>query len=65
MGNAAEVCARGYQFSREDQDAYAVASYERAQEAYRNGWFADELTPVVIEGKKGTTTVSEDEEYKK
>jgi acetyl-CoA C-acetyltransferase len=65
MGNAAEVCAKGYQFSREDQDAYSVASYERAQEAYRNGWFNDELVPVTMETRKGTVTISEDEEYKK
>jgi acetyl-CoA C-acetyltransferase len=65
MGNAGEVCARHYAFSREDQDAYAIASYKRAQEAYANGYFKDEIVPVVIASKKGDITISEDEEYKK
>lgn len=65
MGNAGEVCARHYAFSREDQDNYAIASYKRAQEAYANGYFKDEIVPVVIPSKKGDITISEDEEYKK
>lgn len=65
MGNAGEVCAKHYSFSREDQDAYAIASYKRAQEAYANGYFSDELVPVVISTRKGDTTISEDEEFKK
>ncbi|MFN8266612.1 MAG: acetyl-CoA C-acyltransferase [Chitinophagales bacterium] len=65
MGNAGEVCAQHYSFSREDQDAYAIASYKRAQEAYANGYFKDEIVPVVIASKKGEITISEDEEYKK
>lgn len=65
MGNAGEVCAKHYHFTREDQDAYAVASYKRAQEAYANGYFNDELVPVTIAGKKGDVVIAEDEEYKK
>lgn len=65
MGNAGEVCARHYSFSREDQDAYAIASYKRAQDAYTNGYFKDEIVPVVISSRKGDITISEDEEYKK
>lgn len=65
MGNAGEVCAKHYSFSREDQDAYAIASYKRAQEAYANGYFKDEIVPVVIASKKGDVSISEDEEYKK
>ena len=65
MGNAGEVCAKHYSFSREDQDAYAISSYKRAQEAYANGYFKDEIVPVVIASKKGDVTISEDEEYKK
>ncbi|MBK9791782.1 MAG: acetyl-CoA C-acyltransferase [Sphingobacteriales bacterium] len=65
MGNAGEVCARHYPFSREDQDAYAIASYKRAQEAYANGYFKDEIVPVVIASKKGDVSITEDEEYKK
>jgi acetyl-CoA C-acetyltransferase len=65
MGNAGEVCAKHYSFSREDQDNYAIASYKRAQEAYANGYFKEEIVPVVIAGRKGDVTVTEDEEYKK
>lgn len=65
MGNAGEVCAKYYSFTREDQDAYAIASYKRAQDAYANGYFKDEIVPVVIASRKGDITISEDEEYKK
>ena len=62
MGEAGEICADKYQFSREEQDAYAVASYKRAQEAYAAGYFADELFEVEIAGRGGSTFVKEDEE---
>lgn len=65
MGNAGEVCAKHYSFSREDQDNYAVSSYKRAQEAYANGYFKDEIVPVVIASRKGEVSIVEDEEYKK
>lgn len=65
MGNAGEVCAKHYHFTREQQDEYAIASYKRAQEAYTNGYFKEEIVPVVIASKKGDITISEDEEYKK
>ena len=65
MGNAGEVCAKHYSFSREDQDAYAIASYKRAQEAYANNYFKDEIVPVLIASKKGDISITEDEEYKK
>lgn len=64
MGNAGEVCAEHYHFSREDQDAYAIESYKRAAAAYQAKAFAQELVSVEIAGPKGTTVVSEDEEYK-
>lgn len=65
MGTAGEVCAKHYHFTREQQDDYAIAAYKRAQEAYANGWFKDELVPVVIASRKGDVVISEDEEYKK
>lgn len=65
MGNAGEVCAKHYSFSREEQDNYAIASYKRAQDAYANGYFKDEIVPVVIASKKGDVSITEDEEYKK
>ena len=64
MGNAGEICAKKYNFSREQQDSYAIDSYKRAAAAYELGAFADELVGVEVAGKKGSVTVSEDEEYK-
>jgi len=62
MGACAELCAGRYHFSREQQDAYAVRSYRRAQQAMQDGTFADEIVPVEVPGRRGAvTTVSEDE----
>ncbi|MDW8420201.1 MAG: acetyl-CoA C-acyltransferase [Chitinophagales bacterium] len=65
MGNSGDRCARKFNFTREQQDAYALESYRRAAEAYKNGWFNDELFDVEIPGKGESTFVKEDEEYKK
>jgi len=65
MGNTAELCASKYEFSREEQDAYATESYRRAAEAYANGSFNDELAPVTVAGRKGDVVIAEDEEYNK
>lgn len=56
MGNCAELCAKEKSFSRKDQDDYAIESFRRAQEAQKSGKFADEITPVEIQGRKGDTT---------
>jgi acetyl-CoA C-acetyltransferase len=64
MGNAGEVCAEHYHFTREEQDAYAIQSYQRAAAAYAANAFAHELVPVEIANAKGKTVVAEDEEYK-
>ncbi|MFY9310903.1 MAG: acetyl-CoA C-acyltransferase [Bacteroidia bacterium] len=65
MGNAAELCAKEYKFSREDQDTFAIQSYKRSQAAWAAGKFNDEIVPVEVPGRKGDTTiVKEDEEYK-
>jgi len=53
MGNCAELCVGKYHFTREEQDAFALQSYQRAQEATKKGLFADEITPVEIAQKKG------------
>ncbi|MCS6978855.1 MAG: acetyl-CoA C-acyltransferase [Flavobacteriales bacterium] len=64
MGNAAELCARECQISREEQDAYAMESYRRAARAWDNGWFDAEVTPVPVPQKKGDPLLfSRDEEY--
>lgn len=65
MGNSGDRCAQKFNFTREEQDAYAVESYKRAADAYKNGWFADELFEVEVKGKGDSTFVKEDEEYKK
>ena len=65
MGNIAEICASKYEFSREDQDAYATESYKRAQAAYAENAFANELIPVEIPQRGGDPKiVIEDDEYK-
>jgi acetyl-CoA C-acetyltransferase len=65
MGNAGELCAAKYKFTREEQDAYAIESYKRAQKAYKESALKDELTAVTVQSKKGETLVTEDEEYNK
>lgn len=65
MGNCAELCAREKNFSREDQDKFAIESYTRAAKAWADGRFADEVVPVEVPQRKGDPiVVSEDEEYK-
>ena len=65
MGVCAEKCAAEYQFSREDQDQFAIQSYKRRAEAWANGKFKDEIVPVEIPQRKGEPIIfSEDEEYK-
>ena len=62
MGNCAEQCASKYSFTREQQDAFAVASYERANAAQKEGRFAEEITPVEITDAKGKVTRVEHDE---
>jgi acetyl-CoA C-acetyltransferase len=64
MGNAGELCASTYKFTREDQDAYAIQSYQRAAAAQEKGYFVSEIAPVEIAGKQ-TVVVNEDEDIKK
>ncbi len=62
MGSFAEDCAEKYQFTREDQDAYALKSLSNAVEAIESGAFEAEVTPVVLKTRKGEVTVSIDEQ---
>ena len=65
MGVCAEKCAAEYQFSREDQDNYAIQSYKRSAEAWEAGKFKEEVVPVEIPQRKGEPIIFvEDEEYK-
>ena len=65
MGSSGDRCAKKFNFTREDQDAFAIESYRRAAEAHKNGWFNDELFEVEIAGRGESTFVKDDEEYKK
>ena len=62
MGNFADTCAMQYKISRESQDAFAQASYKKAQQAVENGWFKEETIPVEIPQKKGPSIVIEKDE---
>ncbi|GKS92150.1 acetyl-CoA C-acyltransferase [Acidovorax sp. SUPP2539] len=61
MGTFGEDCAAKYQFTREQQDAFAVASVQRAKAASDSGAFADEIAPVTVKTRAGETVVSVDE----
>ncbi|MBM1632665.1 acetyl-CoA C-acyltransferase [Sulfitobacter mediterraneus] len=62
MGTFAEDCAEAFQFTRETQDEYALASLSRALEAQNSGAFEHEIAPLEVRSRKGTTTVSADEQ---
>ena len=65
MGVCADACAKEYNFSREDQDAFAVQSYERSAKAWAEGKFSNEVIPVSVPQRRGEPVIiSEDEEYK-
>ena len=65
MGFCAEKCAAKYEFSREDQDNFAIQSYKRSAEAWASGKFKEEIVPVEIPQRKGEPIIfAEDEEYK-
>ena len=65
MGNCAEICAKEHKISREDQDNFAITSYERASTAWAAGKFNDEIISVSVPQRKGDPIViKEDEEYK-
>ncbi len=61
MGTFGEDCAAKYHFTREQQDAFAMESVKRAQQAAQGGAFNDEITPVSFSTRKGEVTVSIDE----
>lgn len=61
MGETAEVLADEYDITREEQDAFALRSHERALEAQRNGIWSNEIVPVEAKKRKGTVVLTEDE----
>ena len=62
MGSCAEICADKFSISREEQDDFAIQSYEKSQASISNGTFDKEIVPVDINSKKGTITIDNDEE---
>ncbi len=62
MGNAAELCAKEYNITREDQDNFAIDSYKRSQEAWEKGLFADEIVPVNVPQRRGEDLVVDQDE---
>ncbi len=62
MGTFAEDCAGSYKFTREAQDAFAIASTTRAKQANTDGSFAWEIAPVTVSGRKGDTVIDKDEQ---
>jgi acetyl-CoA C-acetyltransferase len=61
MGNTAENVAVKYQISRDQQDAFALASQQKASAAQKSGRFKDEIVPVTVKTRKGETSVADDE----
>ena len=61
MGNTAENVAKQWQITREEQDAFAAASQNKAEAAQKSGRFSDEIVPVTIKTRKGETVVDTDE----
>ena len=65
MGTCADLCATEHNFSREDQDAFAIKSYERSAQAWQEGKFDNEIVPVEVPQRKGDPVIfKEDEEFK-
>lgn len=62
MGNCAEECARKFEFTRAQQDAFAIESFRRANAAQQDGRLADEITPVPLAGPKGASSLVERDE---
>jgi len=64
MGVCADLCATDNKISREDQDAFAIESYTRSANAWKDGKFKNEVVPVTVKTRKGEVVVEEDEEFK-
>ncbi|MCX8525576.1 acetyl-CoA C-acyltransferase [Chryseobacterium formosus] len=65
MGNAAELCVEKYKLTREQQDGYALKSYEKAAKATKEGKFKNEVIPFTLKQKQGETVITEDEDIYK
>ncbi|MEJ5143915.1 thiolase family protein [Sphingobacterium sp. MYb388] len=63
MGVFGELCAIKYGINREEQDAYAVSSYTRSRDAWKEGKFDKEVAPITVSTRKGEVVVKQDEEF--
>lgn len=63
MGNCAEKTAKDHNVTRQEQDKYAIRSFKRAQQAWAEGKFSEEIAPVTVKSKKGETVISKDEGF--
>lgn len=62
MGHCGEICASEYKFSREQQDEFALGSYQKARRAVESGYFVDEIVPITVQTRKETKIFEVDEE---
>jgi len=62
MGNAAELCVKEHNFTREDQDNFAIESYKKAQTAQDQNYFKNEICGIEVKSRKGSTLIELDEE---
>ena len=62
MGKFGDLCAEKFAFSRQDQDAFAKTSYERAQQAQQSGLFVEEIVPITVASRRGEVLVDSDDE---
>ena len=62
MGQCGDLCARKYNFTRQQQDDYAIESYKRAQRGWETGFFKELVVPVEVKTRKGVAIVDRDEE---
>ena len=63
MGSIGEICAKKYNFSKEDQDAFAKNSFEKTLKAQEKNWFKEEIVPVLLKSRRGETTqIDKDEQ---
>ncbi|MAQ47302.1 MAG: acetyl-CoA C-acyltransferase [Flavobacteriales bacterium] len=63
MGVCAEICAEEMDISRDEQDEFALKSYEKSKKAWENRFFSNEIEPVTITTRKGDITIDTDEEF--
>ena len=63
MGVCAEETAKKHNISRQEQDTYAISSFHRAQRAWAEGAFLEEVAPVTVKGRKGDAIIEKDEGY--